>query len=148
MKLFEEDRKLIEALINKNYLDRSFEGTLTQFIEKWEVRAFEAVLETRIIDQKKLADLISESFGIERFEHLSDYSPQNKRLNLPLPFLKEWNCYCLEKDEELYLVVANPTDESFLEALKKFDLKKMKIGVAEKSVVKRALHENYLLSEI
>ena len=148
MKLREDDRKLLDALINKGHLDRSFEEILTQFIEKWETRVFDAILETRVVDEKKLADLISEGFGIERLEHLENYIVKNSEMPLPLRFLKEWTSYVLTKDNELCFAVANPVDDDFHEALRKTECKTLKIVIAEKSAILRALHENYLVSEI
>lgn len=147
MKLREDDKKLIDALVQRGYLDRSFEIMVNQFIEKWNVRVFDMILETRIVDQKKLADLISESFGFERREQF-EHMPAAVE-TVPRKFLQDWFCYFIPgQDSEDYIVVANPVDDNFHEALKKLDLKKVKIAVSELGTIKKILHENYLLSEV
>ena len=131
--------------MSNKILTRSNQLLLTNYIRRWKVSEFESVLETRLLSEYELAEILSKASKFPRV-----YNVQEMRINKSLyegisyDFLINNLVTPISKlTIGAKVAIANPFDDKAIEEIQSFFPKRVKFVVAEVSDIKVALHRNY-----
>ncbi len=146
-------QQILTLLNTSGHLSDSNVKMLMNFCKKWNTSGFNAILETRLMSESDLADTLAESLRIDRIFHLRSlnfereaykkvgFKRAKKFVCLPVGFIKS-------NSKFFEMVVADPTTcDSWLKQLKEeFDCE-IRIAIAEKGEILKALDELFPISE-
>lgn len=141
---------LLNQLKDRGILTASNFTMLERFANRWNLTSFDAILETNILSESKLADFVAEIGGYTRIQALPfeslpekifqgiDYKTARALEVLPLGDL-------LGHDDFLVLMV-NPTDMNKVGMVQNLLGTKVTLGVGERNFVRKMIDKFYPLS--
>src|SRR5687767_8739792 len=107
------DAQLLETLRGRGDLSSNNVHMLKRFMNEWKVSAFDAIVESKIISEGRLSDIIAEQGQMVRMQ-IIDCAVIDHEVLLNLPYLvaRQLNCLPLRKDRQgrVVVVIADPTD--------------------------------------
>lgn len=138
---------IANLLYNKNYLNKSILLTIKHYAQKWNISEFDAILDSHIMTQDELANLISEILQIDRIYNINlenIYSDLFNKIqfeewyqNISLPY---------KINNTTIVIMANPFNFEYINKLQNIFPIKFNKAVSTKDVILQTLY-NYTLSK-
>lgn len=140
---------ILEILRKRGILSGTSVRTVLGFMTKWGIDAYHAVIETHVVDESRLADILSEEFRLVRITRLRSVSIDKDALKyLEYHLAMAWEAlpFRFGGDGSLHVLIADPTNHDLVDHLKKNSRKTVVLFVAERSEIEVATQRNYPLS--
>ena len=144
-----QNQTILEILRKRGILSGTSMRTVLGFMTKWGIDAYHAVIETHVIDESRLADILSEEFKLTRITRLRSLKIDKNALTyLEYDRAMAWEAlpFRFGADESLHVLIADPTNQVMVEHLKKTSNKAVVLFVAERSEIEVATQKNYPLT--
>lgn len=144
-----QNQSILEILRKRGFLSGTSMRTVLGFMTKWGIDAYHAVIETHVVDESRLADILSEEFRLDRIIHLRSLTIDKDALKyLEYQRAMTWEAlpFRFGSDESLHVLIADPTNQEMIEYLKKTSNKSVVLFVAERSEIEVATQRNYPLT--
>lgn len=145
----ENQNKIFEILRQRGLLSGSLQKVMSGFMSKWGVNAFRAVVETHVVEESKLADILAEELKLPRLtrvrilnvkKEIFEFIPYELALeNVVFPF-------DLSEHGNLHVVFADPSCISRIEEMEKISGRKIEPFVGEHSEIIAAIQRHYPLT--
>lgn len=142
---------LIDILTQSGDITPSGERMVRHYVKTWKVAPFQAVIETHMVSEGRLADTLSEQLRINRIYHVSSLQASLNALQVvPYAKAKEWLClpFAFEDSrigKKLEVITADPTIPGLIEALEVMAGCGIVLAVGERSDIVRAIDGQYPL---
>lgn len=143
---------IVELLVAHRHVSEAQGERFRRFSQKWEVTAYEALLETGVFSEPNLADILAEALGLDRIHRVQDleFSPQaldalsydeaKKRVWLPAGEPEG-------AEKTLELVVADPTETHEIRSFEQGLGWELRLAVGQRSDIVGYIDEVYPLKE-
>jgi len=138
--------QIFDILKRRGLLSTILAKSLQVFMERWDVDAYRAVVETHCVEESRLVEIFAEEFHLNRISRLSSYTIDRKVLESIsyqdamrhgiLPYLID--------EDGLHVAISNPTGRAGFEALNTTSLK-MNFALVERSEIEMAIQRCYPL---
>ena len=133
---------LSKILIEKEAISETNLSLVNQFKDKWAVSIYDAVIETHLLSERDLADLLAEYFRVTRSYAISKVMIQEDAFD-KISFLdaRERSIFPLGTDllkNEFKVVIGDPTDKLNMEFLSE-TLGSFNFFVSEKKLIQDAI---------
>lgn len=136
---------LLSLLQSSGDLSQSNLQVLQRFMGRWESSLFDAIIETHIMSEERLADELARLFQVHRVLGIdrADFDESSFTL-LSYSQAKKWRCLLLQGDhaDELLVVAADPSVKDLQEFVQTLP-KSSRFAVAGKSVLEDAIDRFY-----
>jgi type IV pilus assembly protein PilB len=141
---------VFEILRARGVLSGSSLRVLQNFMNQWKIDQFRACLETNIIQESKMADILSDFLKLERVQGLVAKVVRDEALKLvPYNYALEQLVYPFDIDLErnkLKVAVADPTSILLRKDLSELTGKSVELVVGERSEIVAAIQRHYPLN--
>lgn len=141
---------LIEVMLQRKVLSESNLQLILAFMERWQVRCYDALTETHLVSEKRLMRELSDHFVLESRDDVCDYLPEVDVLrHLSFRQACEYIAIpvCLKSERvvgvELSVIVADPTQDPRGSRLSEMTGQQVKLLVGQKSDIMRAIYAAY-----
>lgn len=144
-----QNQSILEILRKRGFLSGTSMRTVLGFMTKWGITAYHAVVETHVVDEARLADILSEEYRFNRIVHLRSLAIDKDALKyLTYERAMAWEAlpFRFGSDESLHVLIADPTNHEMIEYLKGNSDKTVVFFVAERSEIEVATQKNYPLT--
>ncbi len=148
-----ENYDLLKILHRAKYLSSSNVQILEQYLRRWSMSAYQAILKTQLLTESDLADALASSLELERIRLICNMNILPATLSI-LTFreARMWECIALERrnleDKSfLKLVVTDPTKIRFFSILRERTGCDILCAVGERSDILRAINEFYSIED-
>jgi hypothetical protein len=145
----EADAKVFGILRQRGLLSPSIQKVMIGFMSQWGVDAFRAVVETHIVEESKIADILAQELKFPRLTRVRilnvpketlAYIPYNLALELvALPFE-------ISDTGRLHVVFADPSDPERIKKLENWTKKSIEPFVGERSEIIATIQRHYPLA--
>jgi hypothetical protein len=141
---------LLDILKRRGVLSPHMLKSIQLFVQKWDCTVHHAVVETHLVDESRLADILGEELQIPRYTRLRSFSIDQTPMK-HLPYLLAMKHFVLPLEiapdvNVIKVAIADPTDENALSEVRKaLEPWKVEIGVAERSEIESAIQRLYPL---
>jgi hypothetical protein len=136
-------------LKKRNLISNSLIKSIVGFMAKWDVDAYRAVVETHIIEESRLADILSDEFKLTRVARLRSRPVDLKALE----FLSYASAvatdilpYAIDQDGRLQVAIADPSRSECIKKLEERYGRPLVLHVAERSEIQSSIQRYYPLS--
>jgi hypothetical protein len=138
---------LLELLLEKGAITRSSMELMTDFCKRWQVEAYDAVIESNILTEGELSSILAEYFSIDRYLEIEEDDIKDE-LTKVLKFSDAKRYCCLpvayaDDEKTLKVVIADPTNYTKVNAIKDCMQKNIVLSVANQTAIIRKIHEVY-----
>lgn len=140
---------VLEIFRNRNLLSSQMLTVVQGFMKQWSVDGFRALIETNIIEESRMADLLSEVLKIPRLRsvpvlsvdpEIFDFIPYNLALEtVVFPFELSGD------SSSLKVVFADPSDNQVIQDISRLSGKEIRPFVGEKTEIIAAIQRHYPL---
>lgn len=140
---------ILEILRKRGLLSGTSVRTVAGFMAKWSIDAYHAVLETHVVDEVRLADILSEEFKLPRISRIRSIAIDRDALNyLDYDRAMAWEMLPFRFGDEgdLHVLIADPTNVNNIEYLKSAWGKPIKFFIGERTEIEVATQRRYPLS--
>lgn len=140
---------ILEILRKRGILSGTSVRTVASFMAKWSVDAYHAVLETHVVEEARLADILSEEFRLSRISRIRSVPIDKaalKYLDYNRAMAWEMLPFRFGAEDELHVLMADPSNTNCIEHLKTSWGKAIKIFVGERTEIEIATQRNYPLT--
>lgn len=141
--------QLLDILKRRGILSTSLSRVIVGFMERWNVDAYRAVLETHSIEETKLADILAEEFHLVRITRLRSRPVDKAALEFVAyndAMTSDILPYAFDGDGNLQVAIADPTRRACIERLQQRFSKLLVLHVAERSEIESSVQRHYPLS--
>lgn len=142
--------RIFEILRNRGLFSVATQKVAAGFMERWGVDAYRAVIETHLVEEGKLAEILSEEFklprqmrvrGLQVEKDIFDFIPYDVALeHTVFPFE-------LKSDGRLKIVIADPSVAERLGRIREISGRILEPYVGERSDIISAIQRHYPLSK-
>jgi type IV pilus assembly protein PilB len=142
--------RVFEILRARGIISPSTQQVALGFMGRWGLDAFRAVIETHLIEESRMADILSEELRIPRLNRIRllvvekevfDFIPYEAALeHTVFPFE-------LKSDGTVKVAVADPTSQERVAKIGELVGKKIEVFVGERSEIISAIQKHYPLSK-
>jgi hypothetical protein len=143
-------KNIFEILRDRGLFSASTQKIVGGFMERWGVDVFRAVIETHLIEEPKIADILSEEFNIPRLKRVRNLYVEKS--------IFEFICYEaalehtvfpfeLKTDGTLKVAVADPSPPQKLSQISSLAEKPIEPYVTERSEIISSIQRHYPLSK-
>jgi hypothetical protein len=146
----DSQERIFEILRHRGHISAAGKRVVLGFMEQWGVDAFKAVIETHLVEESKIAEILSEEFKLPRLmrvrilnveSEVFDFIPYELALeHLAFPFE-------LKSDGTLLVVFADPSNPDRIKSLEVVSGKKIAAYVGERSEIISAIQRHYPISK-
>lgn len=121
---------------------------LKKFVDQWKCSPLQAIVDTRILTETDLANGLAKIFQVDRLYSLRSHRIDDQSMKLlSYKEAKENVAVLLVDDSGRYdLVIGDPSDQGYLDSLKKKSGVAFTLAVGERSEIVRAIDEKYSLA--
>lgn len=138
---------LLQNLAMRGVLTASNHEMLSRFANRWNLTGFDAILETKILSETKLADEIAEIYGFVRLQALPfealpeslfnaiDYKTARALEVMPLGDILG--------HQKFFVLLANPTDKNKVGMVRHLIGQDIELGIAERHLVRKMIDRFY-----
>jgi hypothetical protein len=119
-------------------------------MEQWGVDAFKAVIETHLVDESKIAEILAEEFKLPRLMRVRILNVESEVFDfVPYEFALEHLAFPFElkSDGTLRVVFADPSNPDRIKSLEVVAGKKIAAYVGERSEIISAIQRHYPISK-
>ena len=128
-------------------LGESSAKALLKFMEKWQVSAFEAVMECQVVAEQKVADILARRLNLPRITVLNPKDIDEAVLAMvPFHLAAAWGVMPVgfgPSAEEIRVMVADPLNDDVLAKLQHLTQKRIQLLIGERGYVKRSIEDHY-----
>lgn len=152
-------RELLDVLVENAYVSASVRSMLQNFMKRWSVSAYHALLLTEVLDEPRLTDALGECLGVDRLFNVQGMAAA-EAANRAIGFrrAREWECIAVQSERmgdtqggeascRIELVIADPTRHERIALLRRELACEMTLAVAELSDIVGAIDELYPLAD-
>jgi Type II secretion system (T2SS), protein E, N-terminal domain len=142
------DLRLFDILRQRGLLSPSMQTVVAGFMAKWGMDAFRAVIETHIVEESQIADILADKFGFPRLTRVKILNVPVETLSLvPYNLALDLAVFPFEMNESqrLHVVFANPSNPEYILRLEVLTGKKIEPFVGELSEIIAAIQRHYPL---
>ena len=144
----ENESMILEILLQRGVLSPTIEKIIVGFSNKWGISAFKALMETHIVDDSQLADILSDKLGFPRLTRVKIMNVAKEILSLiPFDLALELAVFPFELTESqcLHVVFADPSSPNIIRNLEKLTGKKIEPFVGPHGEIIAAIQRQYPL---
>jgi hypothetical protein len=119
------------------------------FMAQWGVDAFRAVVETHIVEESKIADILSQDLRFPRLTRVRILNvPKETLAYIPYNLALELVAFPFDVNDEgrLHVVFADPSDPERIKKLETWTKKSIEPFVGERSEIIATIQRNYPLA--
>jgi hypothetical protein len=141
--------QLLQILKRRGFISASTHKVITSFMSAWGVDAFRAVIETHLIEEGRLADILSEELKLPRLSRLRMLVvSEDVLLTIPYDVALELAVLPFEISESgrLQIVMADPSIEQNLRTVEGVTQRAIDVFVGEHTEIISAIQMHYPLS--
>ena len=141
--------QLLQILKHRGLMSSSTQKVVTSFMSKWNVDVFRAVIETHLVDESRIADILSEELKLPRLGRLRMLSVSEEVLRIiPYELALEVAVFPFEISESgrVHIVIADPSDAETVGRIASSAKRTVEIFVGERSEIISAVQMHYPLS--
>ena len=143
----EEGSDLLTVLRAAGYLTDTSVQLLGRFVARWGVPPLDAMLESHVMSEDRLADAIAEAFKCERIYAL-DHEEINQELLQRVPFRIAFELELLvlgigDDNDSMRIMMVDPSSASRWQGLRAYVTGPIKVCVCERKLVRRAAQDLY-----
>lgn len=143
-----ENNKLLEVLKRRGVLTTTLHKMVEGFMEKWEVGVYQAVVETHVIDESRLADILADEFKLPRVSRLRSRQVEPDVLSV-LKYTDAMKlstvAFAIDPDSGLHVAVSDPCCSLGPSALHERGYFQFVTYVAERSEIEVFVQKSYPL---
>ena len=137
---------LSKLLNERQALTETNLSLVLKFKETWSVSTYDAIVETHLLTERELTDILADYFRVTRAYAINNEDIKDDAFEkLTFSDAREWCVFPLGTDEvkgEPKLILGDPTEEGLSEFLmEKFD--SFHFGICEKSTINNAIMKHY-----
>ena len=149
MMINEADSRIFSILRQRGLLSPAIQKVMTGFMAQWGVDAYRAVVETHIVEESKIADVLSQELKIPRLTRVRILNVTNETLqhvsyNLALDLVAF--PFDLNDQGKLHVVFADPSDPERIRKLENSTKKSIEPFIGERSEIIAAIQRHYPLA--
>jgi hypothetical protein len=142
--------RIFEILKARGLLTTSTQRVIKGFMDRWKIDAFRACIETNVIEEAKMADILSDFLKLQRVHRLPSKLISNETFKIiPYNFALEEIVYPFELDStgsRAKVAIADPTDPEKLKAICDITGKTVEFLVGERTEIIAAIQRHYPLA--
>ena len=139
--------RLVAMLVTKGLLNKDLIESVELYMDKWKVSSYTTLLETNMISESSLADCLAELLKVERVFSIDPDDIGSRAFEfLSFRDSHAWTAFPLGFDgnnDDYQVVVADPTNERFIDNISKLVPDRLRILVGESKLVKKAINDYY-----
>ncbi|MFW7377867.1 MAG: hypothetical protein ACOH5I_03545 [Oligoflexus sp.] len=142
-------KDILQLLAEKGELGESNLALIKQYIEKWQLSPYEAMLETHIISEDRLADQLAEIYQVQRVITIEEHELQVESFEkINYEEAKDLKCILLNVNSspKPLLVVADPSQDGLQKFLAKLPFS-YQLAIAESTVIEEAIDRFYPIEQ-
>lgn len=143
------EQQILEILKRRGHLSNMAAKCLQGFMEKWNVDAYRATVETHCVEESRLAEILADEFHLTRVSRLRSRPVSKDALSF-VSYHDAMNfdiiAYAIGADNDLQVAIADPTRLEVIETLLSSSQKKIVFHVAERSEIEASIQRHYPLS--
>jgi hypothetical protein len=138
---------MLAVLVKGDYLAPAAAAMLKRFMARWQVSAFEALMQTALLPEGELATALASLYHVDRLHHLDGVRlAADAPALVPFPLARQEAALLAAAGEgRLELIVADPSPRDLFDVLKQGLKRELTLAVAERSDILRAIDELYPL---
>jgi type IV pilus assembly protein PilB len=141
---------IFEILKSRGVLSTSTQRVIRGFMDRWKVDGFRACIETNIVEESKMADILSDFMKLQRVARLPSRSVSHDVFKfVPYNLALEHTVFPFEISSDgskLKVAIADPTDPERLKSVAATTGKETIFFVAEKTEIVAAIQRYYPLA--
>lgn len=139
---------ILLILEREEHITETNRRLVERFMRTWGTSALDALLDTHLIPEAELANVLAQIMQIDRLYHVNTLTLAAEGLAvLPFRRAREWECLIVQGDAgRLELVLADPTRGDRIAEIKQGLKCELTLSVAERSDIVRAIDELYPLA--
>ena len=141
--------RLLHMLRQRGLMSSSTHKVLSGFMAKWDVDIFRAVIETHLVDENQMADLLATELKLPRLSRVRLLTvPENVLMTIPFDLALDLAVFPFEISENgrLHVAVADPSDSATISKIEAVTNRSLEIFVGERSEIIAAVQRQYPLS--
>jgi hypothetical protein len=140
---------LLHILKNRGLMSPSTHKVISTFMSKWNVDVFRAVIETHLVDESRIADILSEELKLPRLGRLRMLSVSDDVL-MAIPYDVALECavfpFEISESGRLHIVIADPSDTVTIQRIGSVTKRVVEVFVGERSEIISAVQMHYPLA--
>lgn len=138
---------ILDLLEERGGLAKSTVQLVRTYCKEWNLSGYHALLETNTYTEEMLADFLSGVFKADRiFSIHTDEMELEFREKIPYSLAREWECLPYKKEASyVEVIIADPTNRQRVDHFRRHLSRNIKIVIAERSDIKRAIDYCYPL---
>lgn len=141
---------IFEILKSRGVLSISTQRVIRGFMERWKVDGFRACIETNIVEESKMADILSDFLKLQRVRRLPAKQVALETFKLiSYNFALEHTIFPFEissDGQRLKVAIADPTDSERLKLIGQVTDKSIEFFVGERTEIIAAIQKHYPLA--
>lgn len=145
----ESQNRIFDILRGRGLLSSSIQKVIQGFMDRWGVDAFRAMIETNVVEESKMADVLSEALKLPRLRGIASLAiPPEVFACIPYNLALELVVFPFELTSEsrLHVVFADPSDSAKLKKLIEYTNKPIEQFVGERTEIIAAIQRHYPLT--
>jgi hypothetical protein len=147
------DTSLFDILKEASLMTEDTMSLVRNYSSRWGCTVFDAILETHSATEEELADALASQLKIDRLYSLA-IDVQAVDVSKEIPYQRAWEFKCLpiNKVEEggeslLEIAFSDPSNAELVDRVREIVSKKIKVVVAERSDILKAIQLKYPANE-
>lgn len=146
----ERQDRVLEILRGRGILSSSTQQVAVGFMERWGLDAFRAVIETHLVEESRMADILSEDLKLPRLHRVRMLVVEKDVFEfIPYEMALDYSVFPFEvkSDGTLKVAFADPTNEERVAKISSLAGGRMEAFVGERSEIISAIQKHYPLSK-
>jgi hypothetical protein len=141
--------RVLQLLQDNGDLSAANVAVIKRYVERWESSVFDAILETHMVGEDRLADRLALLFGVQRLYHIDETDfHEDSFEQISYQLARQLRCLilCGDSEEKRLLVVADPT-RSEIQKMLDDDQDQFRLAIVEKSTIEDAIDRFYPIEQ-
>lgn len=144
-------QEIFELLLNNNVISNDMIRLVEAYCKKWGVTGYHGILETHLLQQDELADVLARILKLDRIFHIKEHDTLPQAIcYLEHKRAQMWECFpnkLLDDGKRLEIIIADPTQPQRISYLKKYIPIPFDLAVGTQKVIRMAIDRYYPLEE-
>ncbi len=146
----ERQDRVLDILRARGILSSSTQQVALGFMERWGLDSFRAVIETHLVEESKMADILSEDLNLPRLHRVRMLVVEKEVFEfIPYETALDYTVFPFElkSDGTVKVAFADPTSEEKVAKINDLAGGRMEVFVGERSEIISAIQKHYPLSK-
>lgn len=146
----ERQDPVLEILRARGIFSPSTQQVALGFMERWGLDAFRAVIETHLVEESRMADILAEELHLPRLNRVRILVVEKNVFEfIPYETALDYTVFPFEvkSDGAVKVAFANPTNQEKVAKIGELVGKRMEVFVGERSEIISAIQKHYPLSK-